>query len=94
MPIWLTNRLWLPIWQLWATCTRLSIFVPGANARGFKGAAVDGGASADFHVVADLDMAELRHLDVFAAVQAVAEAVGADDGVGMNDVRWPRMQPS
>ena len=36
----------------------------GADARRLEGAAVDGGAGADLDVVADLDVAELRHLDV------------------------------
>ena len=42
-------------------------------------------AGADLDVVADLDMAELRHLDVLAAAGAIAEAVGADHRVGVDD---------
>ena len=52
---------------------------------GLERAAVDRGAGADLHVVADLDVAELRHLDVPAVLHAVAEAVGADHGVGVDD---------
>src|SRR5262249_38395482 len=36
----------------------------GADARGLEGAAVDGRAGADLDVIADLDVAELRHLNV------------------------------
>src|SRR5205807_89304 len=40
---------------------------------------------ADLHIVADLDVAELRHLDMLAVLEAIAETIGADHGVGMND---------
>src|SRR5262249_56337208 len=46
-----------------------------ADARGLEGAAVHGGAGADLDVVADLDVAELRHLHVLAVREAVAEAI-------------------
>ena len=85
MPTWLTKRLCWPIWQLWPTCTRLSILVPVADAGGLEGAAVDGGAGADLDVVADLDVAQLRHLDVPAVLQPIAETVRSQDRVGMND---------
>src|SRR6266478_2213906 len=55
-----------------------------ANDRGLEGAAVDGGAGADFHVIADLHMAQLRNFVVTSVVQAVAEAVRANDRVGVN----------
>src|SRR5262245_17206957 len=56
-----------------------------ADAGRLEGAAVDGGAGADLDVVAQLNVAELRHLDVPAVVEAVAEAVGPEDGVGVDD---------
>ncbi len=37
-------------------------------------------APADFHVVADLDVTELRRFNVLAFLRSVAEAVGADHG--------------
>src|SRR5205814_9569459 len=46
----------------------------GADPRRAEGAAVDRGAGADLDVVADLDPAELRHLDVPAVLASVAEA--------------------
>ena len=58
---------------------------PGADARGLEGAAVDGGAGADFNVVADLDVIQLRHLDVTAILLTEAKAIGAEDGPGMDD---------
>src|SRR6185436_13396293 len=48
----------------------------GADASGFEGAAVDGGAGADLHVVGELDPGELWDLDVFTLFQAVAETIG------------------
>src|SRR6185369_8640289 len=45
------------------------------DARRLKRAAVDGRAGADLHVRADLDVAQLRHLDVLALVEAVTEPV-------------------
>src|SRR5438105_3217708 len=59
----------------------------GAVADGgrLKSAAVDAGASTDFDVGANDDIAELRHLDVPALLEAIAESVGANDGVGVND---------
>src|SRR5207245_879760 len=58
---------------------------PQADARGLEGAAVDGGAGADLDVIADLDAAQLRHLDVASLVLAIAEAIGAEDGVSVDD---------
>ena len=65
--------------------TRLSIFVPspirvGPNVP--RSIVVHG---ADLDVVADLDVAELRHLDVPAVLEAVAEPVGPEHGVGVDD---------
>ena len=85
MPTWLTNRLCWPIWQLWPTCTRLSILVPAPMRVAWKVPRSIGGAGADLDVVADLDVAQLRHLDVPAVLQAIAEAVGAEDRVGVDD---------
>src|SRR5579884_2914055 len=58
---------------------------PFADARGLKGAPVDGGAGTDLDIVADLDMAELRHLDMPTLLSAVAEAVRSQDGITVND---------
>ena len=85
MPTWLTSRLCLPIWQLCADLHQVVDFRACADARRLKGAAVDGGAGADFDVVAELDRAELRHLHVPALLRAVAEPVRPQDRVGMND---------
>jgi hypothetical protein len=45
---------------------------------------VDGRSGPDFHVIANFDMTELRHLFVPAGLKPVAEAVGADDRVRVN----------
>ena len=90
MPTWLTSRLCRPIWQLWPISTRLSILVPVADPRRPESAAVDRRAGADLDVVADLDVAELRHLDVPAVLEPVAEAVGPEHGVGVDDRRGGR----
>src|SRR5216683_5328114 len=55
-----------------------------ANDRGLERAAVDGGAGADFHVIADLHMAELRDFVVASVMQAIAESVRADHRAGMD----------
>ena len=57
MPIWLTSRLCRPIWQLCADLHEVVDLGAVADARGLKGAAVDGRAGADLDVVADLDVA-------------------------------------
>ena len=49
------------------------------------GAAVDRRAGADLDVLADLDVAELGRELVPAVDLAIAEAVGADHGAGVND---------
>ena len=84
MPTCEQMRLCRPIWQLWAICTRLSIFVPSPIGGRAVGAAVDRGAGADFDVVADAHVAELRGGDVAAVDLRIAEAVGADDGAAVN----------
>ena len=55
-----------------------------ANAGRLESAAVDGGASAHLHVIADFDVAQLRHFDVLAAFEPIAEAVCSDHGVGVD----------
>ena len=55
-----------------------------ADDGGAECAAVDRHARADFHVVADDDVANLRHLAVDAAVLHVAETIRADHRVGVN----------
>ena len=71
--------------QLWAICTRLSIFVPSPIDRGAVRAAVDRRARADLHVAADPHVAELRGRHVPAADLRIAEAVGADHRAAVND---------
>src|SRR5262249_39443236 len=56
-----------------------------ADPRGLERAAVDGRAGADLHVVADLDVAELWHLDMSAILKAVAKTIRANHRVGMHD---------
>ena len=50
-----------------------------------KGAAIDRRTGADLTVITNLDVAQLRHLDVLAVLKTIAEAIGAQHGVGMND---------
>ena len=49
-----------------------------------EGAAIDCHVRADLHVVVDDDVADLRHLAVFAFIEDVAEAVRADDCAGVD----------
>src|SRR5207245_170642 len=58
---------------------------PFADTRGLECATVDGGAGADLDIVADLYMAELRHLDMPAVLEAVTEAVCSEHCVRMHD---------
>ena len=57
---------------------------PLADDRRAERAAVNRHPRADFHVVADDDVADLRHLAVDAAVLHVAETVRANHRVGVN----------
>src|SRR5205814_9976474 len=61
-----------------------------ADAGGFKRAAVNGRAGADFHIVADLDMAKLRNFDVAAILEPVAKSVSPDHRVRMDDDAIPQ----
>ena len=56
-----------------------------ADARRLEGAAINRRAGADLDVVADLDAAQLRHLDVLAVLKTIAETIGAEHGVGVDD---------
>ena len=68
--------------QLWPICTRLSSLLPRANGRDGELGAVDATVGPDFDVVAQLDVAEVGHLDdpghVAAEIRAVAKAVRPD----------------
>ncbi len=55
-----------------------------ADHRVLERAAIDRAVRADLDVVADDDPAELRNLDPAALVRREAEAVGTDDGAGMD----------
>ncbi len=57
----------------------------GPNSCRLKRAAIHGRAGPDFDIIADLDMPELRDLGVLALMGPVAEAIGADHGVGVNN---------
>src|SRR5947209_3655248 len=50
-----------------------------------KRAAVDGAPRADLDVVADHDVPHLRILHVAAFVDAIAEPIGSEHGIGVND---------
>src|SRR5205823_1172865 len=54
---------------------------PGPDPRRAERAPVDRRAGADFHVVFDHHVADLRHFNVLAVHGAVAEAIGPDDAV-------------
>src|SRR5208282_2464870 len=47
-------------------------------------AAVNHHAGADFHIIADDDVANLRHLAMNAAILHVTKTVGANHGAGVN----------
>jgi hypothetical protein len=51
---------------------------------GSEGAAVDGGVGADLDIVLDLDLTDLRDFSVDTVIEDVAEAIGADDGAGVD----------
>src|SRR5690606_29621418 len=48
-------------------------------------AAVDGAAGADFHVVAQFDVRQLSGLYVSTVAKAVAESIGTDHAIGVQD---------
>lgn len=52
---------------------------------GFEGATVDHGASTDFDIVSDLDAGHLGNLDMATLVKTIAETIGPDDSLGMED---------
>src|SRR5215471_7930983 len=53
------------------------------------GAAIDGGAGADLHVVLNDDAADLQHFAVTACSHHIAESVLANGAAGMNDHAIP-----
>jgi len=52
----------------------------GADDGGVEGASVDTGASAQMHIVAEDDATDVPNAD--AILEAIAEALVTDDGVG------------
>src|SRR5262249_8996031 len=58
---------------------------PRADARRVEGTTVDRGAGADLDVVVNHDPTQLRHLDMASLLLAIAEPVGAEDRVGVDD---------
>lgn len=52
---------------------------------GAEGGAVNGGVGADLDIVADDETADLREVGVAAILEDEAEAVGAEDGAGVDD---------
>ena len=85
MPTWAANRLCRPIWQLWRDLYQVVDLRPGPDPRRPEGAPVDGRAGPDLHVVADLDVPDLGHLDVPALDRAEPEPVRPDHRVGVDD---------
>ena len=57
---------------------------PFADPGGLEGRAVDRAVRADFHVVADLDLAGVRDLDVLAVDRVIFEAVATEDRPGVD----------
>jgi hypothetical protein len=60
---------------------------------GLKCSSVNRGAGPDLDVVANFHVSQLGDLDVPAVVQTIAEAIGADHSVGMNDDTTPQNGP-
>ena len=58
---------------------------PVSDPRGLKRSTVNRRASADFHVVAKFNMAELRNFDMATVMEPVAKAISADNRIRMND---------
>ena len=49
-----------------------------------KRAAIDGDIGADFNIVTDDDVANLRHFEMSAGIEHISEAIGADNCAGVN----------
>jgi len=64
-------------------------FCADADARGSECPAIDGRAGADLDVIADIDVAKLRHFGMSAVLQTIAEAVGSDHGIGVHRYAVP-----
>ena len=60
-----------------------------ADDGGPEGAAINGGVRADFHVVVNDDVADLKHLAMAALVEHIAVAVRADDRAGVDGNAMP-----
>ncbi len=58
---------------------------PDPDPRRAEGSAIDRRARADLDIVADLDVAQLRNFDVRAVHHPIAEAVCANDTIGVHD---------
>ena len=86
MPTCAASSTLRPILTPCAIWTRLSIFVPGADARLADRRPIDRRVRADLHVVFDHDAADLRNLLVRAVrPPGEAEAVAADHGAVLHD---------
>src|SRR5712691_7076323 len=57
----------------------------GPDARRSKCAAIDGRAGADFHVVVDFHMSQLRHFHMRPVLRAITKSVRADHAPGVDD---------
>ena len=55
-----------------------------ANGGGSQGATIDGGICADFDIVPDKHIADLKHLAMMPLVESVAIAVRTNDGARMD----------
>ena len=84
-----------PICTLWPIWIRLSSFTPPADDRRVGLGPVDAGVGADFHVVFDDDVAQLRNLvEAACGIGNEAEAVGADHRTRMQDAAAADHAPS
>jgi len=75
--------------QLWATITRSSILVPSPIKVGPLSAPVDRRAGAHFGRRLQHDVAQLGREDVRPPAKTVAESVGPQHGIGMDQAPGP-----
>src|ERR1051325_9704633 len=64
------------------------------NERRAKGASINSGIGADLDIIADNDVAQLKHFAVASFVKDVAEAVRSDDRACVNDHATPYLRLS
>ena len=69
-------------------------FDAASDASVIQRAAVNCGISSNFHIVGNLDRADLREFEVVAFTENVAEAVRADHSAGVNLHPIPKRTPA